>query len=263
MRRKRQGLPRPILLLATLGLSTSCGGSATTAIDVPNPDGRILDDSSLDSTGADLPPADTGGEPGGATYQPPAAGTLFTYLLSSCDTPPVHREVPARIDHTQTVNGVLWHRLEVGDFEAATRDGFVSLSRVQGGRIEFLGAEVYRAGSPDPEVTFRLDTPVGGPLQGEQGATDTTSATGQICIGTSCSALDLQLTYTLVEAFASVDVPYGTVADCQHIRLEQRSSDMPGYVLTTDWWVKTGIGMVKATEVPGWCALELKSVTPH
>lgn len=201
--------------------------------------------------------SDTG--PGGVTYEPPNPATTFTYLLKPCDdTPP--EEVPARIAGDVEIGGQTWRRLEVGDFQAPTRNGFVSYTRIHQGRYEVIGADVYQAGDPNVFLSWRFDQPIGGPISGQDGLSETTSATGTLCVMGNCDPYDISVTYTLVSSNETVQVAYGTVTGAIHIHFEQRSSDMGDFVLQSDWWVKSGIGLIKATEVPGFCGLELKSV---
>lgn len=195
----------------------------------------------------------------GVTYQPPDPATTFTYLLKVCDdNPPV--EVPANLSRTEEIGGQTWRRLEVGDFEAPTRNGFVSFTRIREGRYEVIGSDVFQEGQPDPFLSWRFDDPIGGPISGDNGLTGTTETTGTLCVMGACDAYDISVTYTLVSTSETIEVAYGTVSDCIHIHFEQRSSDMGDFVLESDWWVKSGIGLIKATEIPGFCGLELKAV---
>lgn len=224
--------------------------------------------------GADAPAADVAGDPGqppqdtggttdigpvGVTYEPPDPSTTFTYLLQACgENPP--QEVPANIAGTEEIGGSTWRRLEVGDFKAPTRNGFVSFSRIRDGRYEVIGSDVYEEGQEAPVLSWRFDQPIGGPISGQDGLTGTTSTTGTFCVTNNCDSYNISVKYTLVSTSETIDVAYGTVHDCIHIRFEQSSSDMGDYVLESNWWVKSGIGLVKATEIPGYCGLELKAV---
>lgn len=205
------------------------------------------------------PGATTDPGSGGVTYQPPDPATTFTYLLKGCDDLP-SEEVPANLAGTEEIGGQTWRRLEVGDFQKATRNGFVSFTRIRDGRYEVIGSDVFQEGQSDAFLSWRFDQPIGGPISGRDGLTETTSASGTLCVMGSCDPYDISVTYTLVATSETVEVAYGSVTDCIHIQFEQRSSDMGEFVLESHWWVKSGIGLIKATEIPGFCGLELKSV---
>jgi len=289
-----------ILALACDGGSTTNdpgGGGDIPAMDVPGDPGQPPNDQGQppqDPGGTDVAPADPGQtedptgtsdqgtlDPGGATdpggttdpgpgtdpgsggvtYRPPDPSTTFTYLLKACDENPP-QEVPARISETEEIGGQTWRRLEVGDFEAETRNGFVSFTRIRDGRYEVIGSDVYMEGQKDPFLSWRFDQPIGGPISGEAHLTEPTTAKGTFCVMGNCDPYEMSVTYTLVSTSETIEVAYGTVSDCIHIRFEQRSTDLGDTVLESNWWVKSGIGLIKATEVPGYCGLELKAVHP-
>jgi hypothetical protein len=61
--------------------------------------------------------------------------------------------------------------------------------------------------------------------------------------------------YKLLEADASVDVPYGTVTGCYHLEIEAA-----GAGFKVELWLKPGIGLIKASEIAGVQDIELKAV---
>jgi len=186
----------------------------------------------------------------------PGPGVRFTYLLQRCGGDAF--EVPGNYDTTIDLNGQTYRRVQVGDFEAATREGFETWSRFKDGTFQVAGAAVYDVGSPDPAMSYTLDPPITAPLYADEGATGTIPSGGQLCFGRACQPYEVSFAWTLVSKNASVTVPYGTVDGCIHLQIEQSEG---GGSWGIEWWLKEGIGLVKATEMPGFCGLELKAFT--
>lgn len=195
---------------------------------------------------------------GGGLFEVAPPGTQFIYVLDKCggDT----QEVPVNYDNTEDVNGETFRRIEVGDFTSTADDRLLIYSRFNQNRIEFIGASVYYPGSDGSDMSYLFEAPVGGPLDASAGDTGMTETTGEFCLGVNCSAFDIEFSYEVLDTNATIEVPYGTVDGCYHIRFQERSSDMPE-PLETNWWVKQGIGMVKTDMIPGYCGLELVSFT--
>ena len=229
--------------------------------DTAGPD--AVSDTALPEPAPDVPaeaapdaPSDTGT---GHRYDPPDPATTYVYRVfkaGSADT----LDLPARFAANEVKNGHEYRRLELGDLTAAEVWGLVLWSNYADDRLETGGVEVYNPGAPgQPSFAYLFDEPWGGSLLAEDGTSSTSSATGTFAIAGQEFPFEITVDFTLVSSDESVDVPAGTIAHCIHYRFTENSSDLTGFV--TDYWIKSGTGMVKATTIPGFDALELVSVS--
>jgi hypothetical protein len=108
----------------------------------------------------------------------------------------------------------------------------------------------------EPTISYRYSEPVDVPVDlpvGEARSLDF-QATESIS-GVGSSDGDTTINYTLLEADASVTVPYGTVTGCYHLEIEAT-----GAGFKVELWLKPGIGLVKASEIAGVQDIELAAV---
>jgi hypothetical protein len=121
--------------------------------------------------------------------------------------------------------------------------------------IVFFGINAYQNSGTldDPTITYRFSEPVDVPVDLQVGDARSLGfqATESIS-GVGSSDGDTTINYTLLEADASVTVPYGTVTGCYHLEIEAT-----GAGFKVELWLKPGIGLVKASEIAGVQDIEL------
>jgi hypothetical protein len=124
--------------------------------------------------------------------------------------------------------------------------------------IVFFGINAYQNSGTldDPTITYRFAEPVDIAVDMQVGETRSQDyqPTEHIS-GVGDGAGDATVNYTLLEADASVEVPYGTVTGCYHYEMHNTGVDMQVEV----WW-KPGLGLVKASEIAGILDIELAAV---
>lgn len=244
-------------------LTIGCGSSSDNS-----GDGTTQDAVSQETGDNDLVPADTAGDAGadvaadttsGSVYDPPDPATTYVYRVWKAGSSETI-DMPARFGARETKAGREYRRLEVGDFTQAEIWGVIIWSNNDGTSLETGGAEVYNPGaSGQPSFAYVFDEPLKGSFLLDEGATDETTASGKFVIGGQELPFDITLTFTLVSKDESVTVPAGTIDHCIHYKFVENSTDLSNF--NVDYWIKSGVGMVKATVIPGFDALELVSVT--
>ena len=170
-------------------------------------------------------------------------------------------DLPAAAGPIEAYHGKQYRRLDLGDYTKADPTGVKAWANFADDQIEFGGAQVFVEGSGtpgQPSMEYILDAPISGRFDGELGKTMDATATGQLVIGGSSQLIQVHVEYTLASANETVDVPYGTVKGCLHYHLVVSAGDLQGWA--TDYWVKSGIGLVKATSIPGFDEVELVAV---
>ena len=207
----------------------------------------------------------TGSDDTGGPSDPfvlPEDGAQFTYLLTPYGDDPY--EVTAEYGETAEIAGGTWSKLALLNGSDTAPRGFISYTRVEGTRLEFIRADVWQFGTDPavPDFYYELEAPIGGDMDAPEGSSETVSGQGTLCFGDSCDAYSIESTFTVLSWSESVQVPYGTVEGCRHISLSTTASDLGGFTLESEWWAASGIGMVKATEPPGLASMELVSFTP-
>jgi hypothetical protein len=124
--------------------------------------------------------------------------------------------------------------------------------------IVFFGINAYQnSGTLDePTISYRYSEPVDVPVDLRAGDARSLGfqATESIS-GVGSSDGDTTINYTLLQADASVEVPYGTVTGCYHLEIEAA-----GAGFKVELWLKPGIGLVKASEIAGVQDIELAAI---
>ena len=238
-------------------------GADTTAPDTAGPDTVVPDTPGADTAGPDTAtdaavdtPAETAT---GHVYDPPDPATTYVYRVwkpGSSET----IDVPGRYGDRETKNGHEYRLLELGDFTAAEIWGLHIWANYADDRLETGGVEVYNPGAPgQPSFAYMFDEPWGGSFLQEEGTSSESHATGTFLIADQEIPFEITVNFTLVSSDESVDVPAGTIEHCIHYRFTENSTDLTNF--DTDYWIKSGVGMIKATTIPGFDAMELVSVT--
>jgi len=274
----------PCLLSLVLGaLLAACGTTAGSGGVAPPGDALAADASASDGSAFDvaLPdgaPVDTLGQPGdaktadaakpgdttaAATFELPKPGSTLAYRIHRGGTNGTF-DAAAHYGTPKTLGGVVFQRVEVGDFKQADTEGFVFYNRFADGQVQFGGSEVYNKGdgANEPDFAILLDTPVGGPVDAPAGYSATTKSDGQMCFGKDCTPFHVEATFTIVARDVTVDTAFGKVTGCLHIHIKNTATDLGDFVLETDWYAKSGIGMVKAQNPPGFEMAELLQFVP-
>ncbi|MBI5501225.1 MAG: hypothetical protein HY907_13345 [Deltaproteobacteria bacterium] len=254
-----------IVGLCPLSAAAGCGDDDSSPADTAgeevgaDADGGADADADADAdSGAD---ADADGEATGERFVPPAAGSTFVYRVEIPGEPdPI--DMPGSAGPRETFHGTEYQRLDLGDFAVADPVGVRTWANYADNAIEFGGAEVYLDGTGTagaPDFTYWFEVPLSGRFDGDVGAASEATATGHLVFegDPTGTPYDITVTYTLVSTSESVTVPYGTVDGCIHYHLVTNSSDLTDYA--SDYWVKSGLGLVKATSIPGFDNCELVS----
>jgi len=124
--------------------------------------------------------------------------------------------------------------------------------------IVFFGINAYQnQGDLDhPTISYRYPQPVDVQVDVQVGDTRSLDfQSTESIVGLGSSDGETTASFTLLEADASVDVPYGTVTGCYHLEMAAE-----GAGFTIEMWLKPGIGLVKASEIAGVQDIELKTV---
>ncbi len=210
---------------------------------------------------ADAPAEASGdtGAGGSGVYVAPDGATTFEYRLHANDgSDPL--DLPATFAGTEDINGHTYRRFEIGDHSAAEVTGLVIWSNYAEDAMETGGAQVFYHSSPDePSLAYTFDEPLKGSFLLDEGSSASIDATGTFNLFGDDTPFEIALEYTLVGVDETVEVPAGTFDGCIHYRFVENSTDLTGY--ETDYWVKSGVGIIKATTVPGFGAIELLSYT--
>lgn len=259
-----------VAFLVLAGGLWACGGDGETATDLGQDPGTSdpgtfdpgpADPGMADPGGTDLGPADAAPEvPVADRFSPPAETATFVYRVASGTTT---TDLPAKAGPVETWHGREYRRLDLGDFTLADPTGVKAWANYQDNGIEFGGAEVYVGGQGNagkPMLSYVLDQPIQGRFDGEVGKTYYTSVDGHLLVGGGDEILTVQVSYQLVATGQTAEVPYGSVKDCLLYHLVITAGDLKDWA--ADFWVKSGVGLVKATSIPGFDEVTLVSYTP-
>lgn len=231
----------------------------------PTPDGQVESDGTVEEdAAADVEPEDQqtpedtsvpDAQPGQVFVPPPATAT-YVYRVGVPGGSPV--DMPARYGDKEMYHGHLYRLMEVGDFTQEEITGVRIWALYENDTFQTGGAEVYNPGKLGaPSFAYAFDEPLLGNLNGEIGEEQVTQTTGQLIFGTDGIPFSIKLTYTLLSKDASVEVPAGKFDGCIHYKIVEDSNDLQGY--EAEYWLKSGVGMIKATVIPGFDAMELVS----
>jgi hypothetical protein len=242
MRRRILGLGM-VAALAVAG----CGGSAATEAPGTNAPSAMTTESAA-------PPTDSGGLFDQAAWELLALsdGDTWTYVSGGVEL--AGRFVAS--DDTLGEPHSMFEALGAKDGNPVGVRIWLDLSNPW--RLVFFGINAYQnSGSLDkPTISYRYPQPVDVPVDVPVGASKSLDfqATESIA-GVGSSDGQTSVDYKLLEADASVDVPYGTVTGCYHLEIEAA-----GAGFKVELWLKPGIGLIKASEIAGVQDIELKAV---
>gem|GEM_PF-2368131 len=223
------------------------------------PDGTVEEDVVADTEPEDQQTSDETSLPDaqpGQVFVPPPASATYVYRVGVPGGAPV--DMPARYGDKEMYHGHLYRLMEVGDFTQESITGVRIWALYENDTFQTGGAEVYNPGKlGEPSFAYAFEEPLLGNLNGEIGEEQVTETTGQLIFGTDGVPFSIKITYILLSKNASVEVPAGKFDGCIHYKIVEDSSDLQGY--EAEYWLKSGIGMVKATVIPGFDAMELVS----
>ena len=258
MTRRRNAPALPALLLSFVLACASTDNATDVATQDAPPDvaGDLAPDPVPEA-------AAEAGDPGAeavvvAPFQIPDPATTFTYRVANGSGT---LDLPAAAGPVETYHGKEYRRLDLGDFTKADPTGVKAWANFADPQIEFGGAQVFVAGSGtpgQPSIEYVLDAPITGRLDGQVGKTLDATATGHLVIGGSSQLIQVHVEYTLASANETVEVPYGSVKGCLHYHLVVSAGDLQGWA--ADYWLKSGIGLIKATSIPGFDEVDLLGV---
>lgn len=277
-----------ILALSVMVLASNCGGDSTTQSnddvtqqdvegaqdvqenedlssredslvekDLPEGEDQTSEDQAVeDSTVEDVATQDTTQttEPG---FIAPDPATTFTYRLYSFEWGELGSyDVPGKFGVREEKFGHEYRRVELGDFTQDQVHGLIIWANHTEEGMETGGVEVYQGAHADePSFAYFFEEPLSGSFLVEPGTATQTSTTGHFVMDEQEMPFEITLDYELVSLNETVEVPAGIIDGCIHYRFVENSTDLSDFGV--DYWVKDHIGIVKATTVPGFEALEL------
>ncbi len=262
-----------LLVFVCSGLVIGCGTDSTKAKDdlATQEDSAISQDAQSDEdlsapddllAQKDLPEGeDSTTEEDSGTHEPgfiaPDPATTFTYRLYSFEYGELGSyDVPGKFGIREDKFGHEYRRVELGDFSLDQVHGLIIWANHTAEGMETGGVEVYQGAHADePSFAYFFEEPLSGSFLIEPGTTTQTQATGHFIIDEDEMPFEITLDYELVSLNETVEVPAGTIEGCIHYRFVENSTDLSDFGV--DYWVKDHIGIVKATTVPGFEALEL------
>ena len=195
---------------------------------------------------------------GGQIFVPPAETTTYVYRVEGAGPEVAAADLPAKYGPKEDYNGHIYRRMDVGDFTVAEPIGVKIWTLYENDTLQTGGAQVFNPGT-NGEFTFAyaFDEPLLGNLNGEVDVPQVTNTTGKFTIMGFDSPFEITLTYTLKSLNASITVPAGTFDGCIHYEIIEDSTDLQGF--KAEYWLKSGVGMIKATVIPGFGGVELVS----